>query len=116
MATATKQLTAEIGQPAAVNPWLIAIMVTLATFMELLDTAIANVSLPHIAGGLATSYVSGVIGRKTVELGQRIQPAQSLLAIVPLDGYLGDGRFQGNPAQVHAPRSIRQHPCGHVRS
>ncbi|MDE1154013.1 MAG: DHA2 family efflux MFS transporter permease subunit [Micavibrio sp.] len=40
----------------AVNPWLIAITVTLATFMELLDTAIANVSLPHIAGGLACSY------------------------------------------------------------
>jgi len=39
-----------------INPWLIAITVTLATFMELLDTAIANVSLPHIAGGLATSY------------------------------------------------------------
>ena len=39
-----------------VNPWLVAITVTLATFMELLDTAIANVALPHIAGGLATSY------------------------------------------------------------
>ena len=40
----------------AVNPWIIAITVTLATFMELLDTAIANVALPHIAGGLAVSY------------------------------------------------------------
>jgi DHA2 family multidrug resistance protein len=40
----------------AINPWIIAITVTLATFMELLDTAIANVSLPHIAGGLAVSY------------------------------------------------------------
>jgi DHA2 family multidrug resistance protein len=40
----------------AVNPWLIAVTVTLATFMELLDTSIANVSLPHIAGGLAVSY------------------------------------------------------------
>src|SRR5476649_161875 len=40
----------------AVNPWFIAITVTLATFMELLDTSIANVSLPHIAGGLAVSY------------------------------------------------------------
>src|SRR5579864_7919738 len=40
----------------AINPWLIAITVTLATFMELLDTSIANVSLPHIAGGLAVSY------------------------------------------------------------
>src|SRR6266481_5883382 len=40
---------------AAINPWFIAITVTLATFMELLDTAIANVALPHIAGGLAVS-------------------------------------------------------------
>jgi DHA2 family multidrug resistance protein len=40
----------------AVNPWLVAVTVTLATFMELLDTSIANVSLPHIAGGLAVSY------------------------------------------------------------
>lgn len=38
----------------AINPWIIAITVTLATFMELLDTSIANVALPHIAGGLAT--------------------------------------------------------------
>src|ERR1700688_1422577 len=40
---------------AGINPWFIAITVTLATFMVLLDTAIANVSLPHIAGGLAVS-------------------------------------------------------------
>src|SRR5271163_3806512 len=39
-----------------INPWFIAITVTLATFMELLDTAIANVSLPHIAGGLGSSF------------------------------------------------------------
>src|ERR1700744_6510315 len=39
----------------AVNPWLIALTVTIATFMELLDTSIANVSLPHIAGNLGTS-------------------------------------------------------------
>src|SRR6202521_1905634 len=41
--------------PPAVNPWIIALTVTLATFMEVLDTSIANVSLPHIAGGLAAS-------------------------------------------------------------
>jgi MFS transporter, DHA2 family, multidrug resistance protein len=35
------------------NPWLIALTVTLATFMEILDTSIANVSLPHIAGNLS---------------------------------------------------------------
>src|SRR6476646_6311584 len=44
------------AERSAVNPWIVAIVVTLATFMELLDTAIANVALPHIAGGLATSY------------------------------------------------------------
>src|SRR4029077_14215337 len=38
------------------NPWAIALVVTMATFMELLDTSISNVSLTHIAGGLGTSY------------------------------------------------------------
>jgi DHA2 family multidrug resistance protein len=36
-----------------INPWIIAMAVTLATFMEVLDTSIANVSLPHIAGSLS---------------------------------------------------------------
>jgi DHA2 family multidrug resistance protein len=39
----------------AVNPWLIAVVVSMATFMEVLDTSIANVALQHIAGGLAAS-------------------------------------------------------------
>jgi DHA2 family multidrug resistance protein len=46
----------QIATRPVVNPWFVAITVTLATFMELLDTSIANVSLPHIAGGLAVSY------------------------------------------------------------
>src|SRR6266550_1072572 len=60
--TAMSSITASIPFPrataerSAVSPWVIAITVTLATFMELLDTAIANVSLPHIAGGLGVSY------------------------------------------------------------
>jgi MFS transporter, DHA2 family, multidrug resistance protein len=37
------------------NPWLIAVVVSLATFMEVLDTTIANVSLRHIAGGIGAS-------------------------------------------------------------
>src|SRR5271170_3744643 len=37
------------------NPWAIAVTVTLATFMEVLDTSIANLALPHIAGGLGAS-------------------------------------------------------------
>jgi len=46
--------------PAAVwrpkiNPWIVAMTVTLATFMEVLDSSIANVALPHIAGGLGAT-------------------------------------------------------------
>jgi DHA2 family multidrug resistance protein len=38
-----------------VNPWLIALVVMLATFMEVLDTSVANVALPHIAGNLSAT-------------------------------------------------------------
>ncbi len=74
------------------NPWFIAVIVSIATFMEVLDTSIANVSLRNIAGGLSagqdeatwvlTSYLvsnaivlpisgwlSGVIGRKKFYMG-----------------------------------------------
>ncbi len=48
----------EAARPAGsvvVNPWVVAMTVTLATFMEVLDTSIANVALPHIAGNLGAS-------------------------------------------------------------
>jgi MFS transporter, DHA2 family, multidrug resistance protein len=76
----------------AVNPWVIALAVTLATFMEVLDTSIANVALPHISGSLSagqdestwvlTSYLvsnaivlplsgwlSSIVGRKRFYMG-----------------------------------------------
>src|SRR5437764_3824276 len=87
MSSAT--LTMDAAEPSrpAINPWIIVLAVTLATFMEVLDTSIANVSLPHIACSLAagtdestwvlTSYlvsnaivlplsgwISSIIGRK----------------------------------------------------
>src|SRR6201990_2069626 len=40
---------------SAVNPWLIAISVMLATFMEVIDTSIASVALPYIAGSLSAT-------------------------------------------------------------
>ena len=44
------------GRPSLLtNQWVIALTVTMATFMEVLDTSIANVSLPHIAGNLSVS-------------------------------------------------------------
>jgi DHA2 family multidrug resistance protein len=55
MSTAKSFTSGEgIWQPK-VNPWIIAGAVSLAAFMEVLDTSIANVALPHIAGGLAAS-------------------------------------------------------------
>ncbi len=57
MAIASVSATAQIhASTRGINPWAIALTVTLATFMELLDTSIANVSLPYIAGGLGRSY------------------------------------------------------------
>jgi len=52
---AAQNLTHHNWKPAH-NPWIVAFTVTLATFMEVLDTSIANVSLPHIAGSLGASY------------------------------------------------------------
>jgi len=50
--------TAGLASEAAahhINPWLIAVSVMFATFMEVLDTTVVNVSLPHIAGSLSVS-------------------------------------------------------------
>ena len=44
---------AEAPKKPPVNPWLIAVVVSMATFMEVLDTSIANVALRYIAGSLA---------------------------------------------------------------
>src|ERR1700689_1513202 len=38
-----------------VNPWIVAVAVVFGTFMEVLDTTVVNVSLPHIAGSLSAS-------------------------------------------------------------
>ncbi len=41
--------------PPVINPWIVAVAVMFATFMEVLDTTVVNVSLPHIAGSLSAS-------------------------------------------------------------
>ena len=45
----------DVSWHRGVSPWIIAMTVMLATFMEVLDTSVANVSLPHIAGNLSAS-------------------------------------------------------------
>ena len=55
MSAATMRAGASAASGAGTNPWLIAIVVALASFMEVLDTTIANVALPYIAGGMGVS-------------------------------------------------------------
>lgn len=45
--------------PKTYNPWIVALVVTIGAFMEILDTSIANVALPHIAGSLSSSLDEG---------------------------------------------------------
>ena len=54
MSSAALALDQDIWKPKY-NPWLIAVVVSLAAFMEVLDTSIANVALPYVAGDLASS-------------------------------------------------------------
>jgi DHA2 family multidrug resistance protein len=56
MATAVLEMPVTTVRKTVINPWVVALTVTIATFMELLDTSIANVSLPYIAGGLGRSF------------------------------------------------------------
>jgi DHA2 family multidrug resistance protein len=62
------------------NPWLIAWVVTIATFMEVLDTSIANVALPHIAGSLAAGVDESTWVLTTYLVANAI--------ILPLNGFL----------------------------
>ena len=64
------------------NPWLIALTVTLATFMEVLDTSIANVALPHIGGSLGATQeeATWVLTSYLV----------SSAVILPISGWLSD--------------------------
>lgn len=43
----------------AINPWLITLSVMLATFMEVLDTTVVNVAIPHVSGNLGATYEEG---------------------------------------------------------
>ena len=54
-AAVTRTGASPAANGASTNPWLIAVLVALASFMEVLDTTIANVALPYIAGGMGVS-------------------------------------------------------------
>ncbi len=88
-----------------VNPWLIAATVMLATFMEVLDTSVANVSLPHIAGSLS----AGVDESTWVLTSYLVSNA----IVLPLTGWLSNvfGRKQFYMACV-AIFTISSFLCG----
>src|ERR1039457_2886117 len=87
---ASTTLSVPMSAPRATNPWLLAVTVPLAAFMEFLDTTIVNVAVVHIARNLSASidetsyvltsylvanvivlplsgYLSGLLGRKRSE-------------------------------------------------
>jgi DHA2 family multidrug resistance protein len=55
MSTATIQAGVPGKPGGSVNPWVITVLVAFASFMEVLDTTIANVALPYVAGGMGVS-------------------------------------------------------------
>ena len=63
-----------------VNPWIVAIAVMFATFMEVLDTTVVNVSLPHIAGNLVGDDRRIDVGADVVPRRQRDRAAADRLA------------------------------------
>lgn len=68
-----------------VNPWLVAVAVIIPTFMEVLDTSIANVALNHIAGSMSASYSEATWVLTSYLIANAI--------VLPLTAWLGN-RFQ----------------------
>ncbi|HEY6514956.1 MAG TPA: DHA2 family efflux MFS transporter permease subunit [Steroidobacteraceae bacterium] len=64
------------------NPWLIATVISISAFMEVLDTAIANVSLAHIAGSTSSSYDQATWVLTSYLIANAI--------IIPMSGWLSD--------------------------
>src|ERR1700756_1203923 len=71
----------DAGHPKG-NPWIIAVAVSLAAFMEVLDTSIANVALPHIAGNLGASNDESTWVLTTYLVSNAI--------VLPISGFLVD--------------------------
>src|SRR5579863_4291865 len=71
--------------PAAhpqINPWIIATSVMFSTFMEILDTTVVNVSLPHIAGNLSSTVDEATWALTSYLVANAI--------ILPITGWLGN--------------------------
>ena len=94
-----------VAVPRAVNPWMVALAVVIPTFMEVLDTTIANVALRHIAGGLSAAVTDGewvitsylvanaiilpMSGWLSIRLGRRNYFLLSILIFTAASGFCG---------------------------
>ena len=130
---------AAIPWTPSVSPWLIAATVMLATFMEVLDTSIANVSLPHIAGSLSatvdestwvltsylisnaivlplTGWLSMMFGRKRLFIGCVVIFTRQLVSVRPGAESL-PAHFLSRPAGRRRRRTsadFASHPGGEL--
>jgi len=87
MSSAALTLEQDIWRPRF-NPWLIAVVVALAAFMEVLDTSIANVALPYIGGNLGASNDESTWVLTSYLVSNAI--------VLPISGWLA-GRFGRKP-------------------
>jgi DHA2 family multidrug resistance protein len=79
---ASKRWTPERSVAGKRNPWTIIAVISIATFMVVLDTSIANVALAHIAGGLAASYDEATWVVTSFLISNAV--------VVPISGWLAD--------------------------
>jgi len=93
------------AMPRVINPWIVALAVVIPTFMEVLDTTIANVALRHIAGGLSAAVTDGewvitsylvanaiilpISGWLSIRLGRRNYFLLSILVFTLASGFCG---------------------------
>src|SRR5438034_10035821 len=82
-------VTSPVIPRSTINPWVVALAVVIPTFMEVLDTTIANVALRYIAGGLSASVNdSEWVITSYLAANATILPISGWLS-----AYLGRGRY-----------------------
>src|SRR4051794_15850926 len=117
VALASSRMTAV---PRVISPWIVAIAVVIPTFMEVLDTTIANVALRHITGGLSaavtdgewviTSYLAAnaiilpMSGWLSIRLGRRNYFLLSILTFTAASAFCG---MAGSLGQLIAARVLQ---------
>ena len=106
-------LSAPVVSRPAINPWIVALAVIVPTFMEVLDTTIANVALRYIAGGLSAAVtdaewvITSYLAANAVILpGKIILRGPGITRVVPIDHRTGSEKVP-QVRQVEAAPAVR---------